>query len=85
VPQVKAHGPLTRRIGSAPVHAEGRTIREVVANLERAFPGFAADVLRPDGSARSAVRFTIGDRFVNPGDTVSADDLIEILTNVAGG
>jgi molybdopterin converting factor small subunit len=85
MPRIQAHGPLTRRIGSDPIQVEGATISEVVGNLDKRFPGFATDVLRPDGSERSSVRFALGDKIVGPLTEVSDGDLIEVITSVAGG
>ena len=83
--RIQAHGPLTGRIGDDAIEVDGATVAEVVGNVDARYPGFKADVMRADGSCRSSVVFSIGERIVAPAHPVSAGDLIDVDTEVAGG
>lgn len=75
--------------GERAVDAEGTTLRELLEDLERRYPGITQMVLTDDGALHRFVNVYVNDedvRFlgsleteVDPGDTVS------ILPAVAGG
>ena len=47
--------------GATRVSASGRTVGEVIADIDRRHPGFAARVLDDDGALRSYVNVYIGE------------------------
>jgi molybdopterin synthase sulfur carrier subunit len=47
--------------GETKLSASGRTLREVIADIDRRHPGFAARVLDEGGALRSYVNVYIGD------------------------
>jgi sulfur-carrier protein len=75
--------------GEARVGADGATLRELLANLEREYPGITKNVLAEDGGLHRFINVYVNDEDVrylgsletqlNEGDTVS------ILPAVAGG
>jgi molybdopterin converting factor small subunit len=71
------------------VTADGATIGEVLADLERQFPGIAGQVLTEDGSLHRFVNVYLQDddvRYLDKLDTkVSDGDTVSILPAVAGG
>jgi molybdopterin synthase sulfur carrier subunit len=71
------------------VKVEGSTLREVLANLEAAHPGFADRLLDEQGAVRRFVNLFVADddvRFLQGLDTPVADgDTISIIPAVAGG
>jgi len=75
--------------GKSTVTAEGATIGEVLADLERQFPGFAGQVLTEDGALHRFVNVYVQDddvRYLDKLDTkVSDGDTVSILPAVAGG
>ena len=71
------------------VKVDGSTLREVLANLEAAHPGFADRLLDEQGAVRRFVNLFVADddvRFLQGLDTPVADgDTISIIPAVAGG
>ena len=75
--------------GQSTVTAEGATIGEVLADLERRFPGIAGQVLTEEGTLHRFVNVYVQDddvRYLDQLDTkVSDGDTVSILPAVAGG
>ncbi|GAA2223395.1 MoaD/ThiS family protein [Streptomyces amakusaensis] len=75
--------------GQAEVAAEGTTLSEVIADLERNHSGIAARVLDETGKLRRFVNVYVNDddvRFEQGLDTVTPDGAgISIIPAVAGG
>ena len=75
--------------GKSTVTAEGATIGEVLADLERQYPGIAGQVLTADGTLHRFVNVYVQDddvRYLEQLDTkVSDGDTVSILPAVAGG
>jgi molybdopterin synthase sulfur carrier subunit len=75
--------------GKSTVTAEGATIGEVLADLERQYPGIAGQVLTEDGALHRFVNVYVQDddvRYLDKLDTkVSDGDTVSILPAVAGG
>jgi MoaD family protein len=71
------------------VQADGRTVRDVLADLDRRHPGIAGQLLTDDGSLHRFVNVYVNDedvRFLGALDApVAAGDVIAILPAVAGG
>jgi molybdopterin converting factor small subunit len=75
--------------GSSSVTAEGATIGEVLADLVRAYPGMAGQVLTDDGALHRFVNVYVDDddvRYLDKLDTPVPDGAtVSILPAVAGG
>ncbi|MER3419615.1 MAG: molybdopterin synthase sulfur carrier subunit [Chloroflexota bacterium] len=74
--------------GAKTVQAEGSTIGELLDNLDRAFPGFKANVMQ-DGKLHRFVNIYLNDediRYLSQLDTpVKSGDVVSILPALAGG
>lgn len=87
---VRVPAPL-RRLTSEQrfVKATGKTLSEVVRDLERQFPGFAARVLDNDGKVLSFVNIFVDNedvRFLQGLDTPVRDEAeVAIIPAMAGG
>ncbi len=79
--------PLTG--GQGEVTAEPGTLRDVIAALDAAYPGFKDRVLEPDGRVREFVNVFVNEediRFLQgPATELRAGDRVSILPAVAGG
>jgi molybdopterin synthase sulfur carrier subunit len=87
---VRVPAPLRRLTGEQrAVQANGRTLQEVVRDLERQFPGFAARVLDGNGKVLSFVNIFVDNedvRFLNGLDTpVGEETEVAIIPAMAGG
>jgi molybdopterin synthase sulfur carrier subunit len=75
--------------GSAEVKVDGDTVGAVLADLERAHPGFRERLFDDAGRLRRFVNVFVADedvRFLDGLDTVVADgDTVSIVPAVAGG
>ncbi len=75
--------------GERIVAAHGATLRDLIENVDRDHPGFAAQLLESDGSQRRFVNIYVNDedvRYMQGLETsVEEGDVISILPAVAGG
>jgi sulfur-carrier protein len=75
--------------GAASVEAEGATLRELLLDLERRFPGFTTRILTQEGGLHRFVNLYVNDedvRYLGSLETeVSEGDTVSILPAVAGG
>ncbi|MDQ3809478.1 MAG: MoaD/ThiS family protein [Chloroflexota bacterium] len=75
--------------GERVVDAEGTTLRELIHDLDRRHPGFAGQLLGPEGEQRQFVNIYVNDedvRYLAGLDTtVGEGDVVSILPAVAGG
>lgn len=75
--------------GAAAVEAEGGTLRELLLDLERRFPGFTTRILTQEGGLHRFVNLYVNDedvRYLGSLETeVSDGDTVSILPAVAGG
>jgi sulfur-carrier protein len=75
--------------GERVVAADGATLRELIGDVEARHPGFAGQLLGPDGLQRTFVNIYVNDedvRYLQGLETpVSDGDVISILPAVAGG
>ena len=75
--------------GEAVVRGDGRTLREVLDDLERRYPGFARRVVSEDGGLHRFVNVYVNDedvRYLGSLETEVGDgDVVSILPAVAGG
>lgn len=75
--------------GEATVEGAGSTLRELLADLERRYPGLTGSLMAPDGGLHRFVNLYVNDedaRYLEALDTPVADgDVVSILPAVAGG
>ncbi len=75
--------------GERVVNADGATLRELIANVDKRHPGFAGLLLETDGAQRRFVNIYIDDedvRYLKGLDTpVDPSATVSILPAVAGG
>jgi len=75
--------------GQARVQADGATLRELLGNLETAYPGITKNVLTEDGGLHRFINVYVNDedvRYLGSLETELKDgDTISILPAVAGG
>lgn len=75
--------------GEKKVEADGGTIRDVVEDLERRYPGLGAQLLAENGTLHRFVNVYLNDedvRFLGGLDAQVADrDVVAVLPAVAGG
>ena len=75
--------------GRARVDASGETLRELLGDLERRYPGITENVVTEDGGLHRFVNVYVNDedvRFLGSLETaVSESDTVAILPAVAGG
>ena len=79
----------TLTAGQSEVKLEGSNVREVLAKLDEAHPGFASRLLDDDGNLRRFVNVFVADddiRFLEKLDTpVPEGETVSIIPAVAGG
>ena len=75
--------------GSKVVSGEGASVREVLDDVGRRFPGFRDGLFEPNGAVRKFVNIYVNDediRYLDQLETpVSRGDVLSILPAVAGG
>jgi molybdopterin converting factor small subunit len=75
--------------GAASVTADGSTVGEVFADLTRAYPGLAGQLVDDTGALHKFVNVYVNDddiRYMDQLDTAVGDrDVVSILPAVAGG
>ncbi len=75
--------------GEKAVTADGETVRDLVADLDRRYPGISGQLLNGDGSLHRFVNVYVNDedvRFLGGLDAkVEEGDVVAILPAVAGG
>ncbi len=87
---VRVPTPLRRLTnGQGEVEVEGSTVREVIENLDRQFPGFKERLLDESGNLRRFVNLYLNDediRFLEGIETKVKDkDVLSIVPAIAGG
>ncbi len=78
------------QLGEQPqIEAQGETVAEIVADLERQFPGLAAYLVDERGRLRKHVNIFIGQDLIldqeRLSDRVDGDDLVYIFQARSGG
>lgn len=81
---------LRRHAGNRPaVEVEGATVRELLSDLERRYPGISGNILDEGGGLRRFVNLYVNDedvRYLGSLDApVREGDVVSILPAVAGG
>ena len=88
--EVRVTAVLQRLTGGAKsVQADGRTVGELLTNLDQNYPGFLGQVMQEDGKLHRFVNIYLNDediRYLNQLDTpVNNGDVVSILPALAGG
>jgi sulfur-carrier protein len=88
--EVRIPAPLrAATAGSKVAHAEGDSVREVLDEVGRRFPGFRSGLFDANGELRQFVNIYVNDediRYLGRLDTpVAGGDVVSILPAVAGG
>ncbi len=87
--EVKVTSVLQRLVGAKSVAAEGSNVGEVLADLERRYPGFRQQIVMEDGNLHRFVNLYLNDediRYLKSLDTpVNEGDILSILPALAGG
>lgn len=75
--------------GSRSVKGDGQTVRELLDNLDRDYPGFKKQITAEDGELHRFVNIYLNDediRFLQQMETTLKEgDVISILPAIAGG
>jgi sulfur-carrier protein len=75
--------------GAKSVAAEGRTVSELLQDLDATYPGFSQQVMQEEGKLHRFVNIYLNDediRYLDQLDTaVSTGDVVSILPALAGG
>ncbi len=87
---VRVPTPLQKLTGDkSEVSAEGKTIREILDNMEGNYPGIKERLYSEDGELRKFINIYINEediRFLQSDDTeVNDNDVISIIPAIAGG
>jgi len=87
--EVKVTSVLQRLVGAKSVTADGSSVGEVLADLDRRYPGFKQQIVMEDGSLHRFVNLYLNDediRYLKSLDTpVNDGDVLSILPALAGG
>lgn len=87
--EVRVMAILERLIGSKVIYGEGATVRELLDDLDRRYPGIKAQLTSQDGDLHRFVNVYLNDediRFLGSLDAPLKDgDVISILPAMAGG
>jgi molybdopterin converting factor small subunit len=78
--------PLRPYTGESLVDAEGTTLAEILADLERKYPGIRFRMIDEQDRMRRHMRFFVnGEQVFDIGRTLKADDEIQIVQALSGG
>ncbi len=87
--KVNVTATLRNLVGAKSVEAEGRTVGELLANLDARYPGFKSQISDGTGGLHRFVNIYLNDediRYLNALDTALRDgDVVSILPALAGG
>ncbi len=88
--KVRVPTPLQKLTGDkSEVSAQGKTIKEVIDNMEDNFPGIKERLYSEEGELRKFINIYINEediRFLQSDDTeVNDNDVISIIPAIAGG
>jgi molybdopterin converting factor small subunit len=78
--------PLRSYTGRAEVDASGATLKELLADLDRQYPGLRFRVINEQDEMRPHVRFFLnGEQVLDMGVALSATDELYIVQALSGG
>jgi sulfur-carrier protein len=86
VPVVRLRQPLKRLAGDTSEHAfEGRTVVEVLRELERAYPPIRGWIIDERGHVRRHINVFVNGERRDEGTAVGGDDRVDVLPAISGG
>jgi sulfur-carrier protein len=86
MPHVRLRGPLRRLAGDRPEHVvDGGSVREVLAELERAHPAAGGWILDERGVLRRHINVFVNGEPGGEDTHVEAEDRIDVLPAISGG
>ena len=86
MPVVRLRQPLKRLAGDTSEHSfEGRTVVELLQELERAYPPIRGWVLDERGHVRRHINVFVNGELGAQDTRVEADDRIDVLPAISGG
>ena len=75
--------------GQRELDVEGSTIREIIENIDKSYPGFRAKLLDENGALKNFMNIFVNDRNIKTlngvNTEVNPEDNIYILIAIAGG
>jgi molybdopterin converting factor small subunit len=78
--------PLLSYTGEREVEAAGPTVAEVIADLDRQFPGFRFRIVDEQGRMRVYMRFFVnGEQVFEMGHPLRPADTVQIVQALSGG
>lgn len=87
--EVRVTSTLQRLVGAKSVTAEGRTVGEVLENIDARYPGFRRQISNEDGSLHRFVNIFLNDEDIRYLDQLNTPlkegDILSILPALAGG
>ena len=87
--EVKVTSVLQKVVGAKSVQSDGKTVAEILEQMNNAHPGFREQITMEDGSLHRFVNIYINDediRYLQSLDTpVKEGDVVSILPALAGG
>jgi len=87
--EVKVTSVLQRVVGAKSIESEGKTVGELLENMNQRYPGFKEQITTPEGGLHRFVNIYINDediRYLQSLETpVKEGDVLSILPALAGG
>lgn len=84
--KVTIPGPLLSYTNKREVEADGASLAELLADLDRRYPGLRFRVIDEQGRMRAHMRFFInGEQVFDPAHALCADDAVQIVQALSGG
>ena len=86
MPRVRLREPLKRLAGNRSEHAlEGATVRELLAELERAHPAIDGWILDERGALRRHINVFVNGELGGQDTEVANGDRVDVLPAISGG
>jgi sulfur-carrier protein len=85
MPRVRIPTPLLSYTNATWVHATGDTIEEVMADLDRAYPGLRFRVIDEQNAIRKHMRIFLNDNIAELTETVTEADEVTLMQALSGG
>ena len=86
MPVVCVRGPLKRLAGDRAEHAlDGRTVIELLRELERAHPATRGWIVDERGLVRQHINVFVNGEQGDAGTSVAGDDRVDVLPAISGG
>jgi molybdopterin converting factor small subunit len=82
---LKLRAPLSELAGGREHRLEGRTVREVLQELERSCPGVEGWVIDERGHVREHINVFVNSELAGEETAVAAGDRVHVLPSITGG